>query len=412
MSSASAAAAAALNAFITIVENPGSGGPGPLAGVPVAVKDLIETAGIRTTAGSAVLRDYVPRRDAAVVRALRRAGAVIAGKTNTHEFAYGTTNDNPHYGPTRNPWDLALSTGGSSGGSAAAVAAGLVPLALGTDTAGSIRIPAALCGAVGLKPTTGLVSTRGVIPLSATLDCVGPIAATVAMARRALQVLTGKPLPRGARVRGTKIGVPEHYAFDRVHPDIERAVRGALRALEALGCVLETVRIPELDECARIGIAITRSEAAAWHRRWYPARAAEYGADVRAKLEEGTKLRAVDYLAALDDRARVQRALRRVLQRVDVLAGPTVPVPAFPNAGAPLADTYRLTYPWNIAFLPAVTVPCGFTSERLPAGLQLAAAPRAEGRLLALAAAYEEARGPWPLPPLPMLAKQGRPGEN
>ena len=393
------AAAEYLNAFITIVDDPGTGGPGPLSGVPVAVKDLIGVRGLRTTAGSAILKDHVSRADAAAVRALKRAGAVIVGKTNTHEFAYGTTNDNPHYGATRNPWNPALSTGGSSGGSAAAVAAGLVPLALGTDTAGSIRIPAALCGAVGLKPTTGLVSTQGVIPLSPTLDCVGPIAQTVELARRALEAMTGRALEWGG-IGGLRIGVPEHWVFDRVHPDVEAAVRQALGVMERLGCVLETVTIPELAECERIGIAIVRPEAGAWHRKWFPSRAAEYGADVRGKLAAGQALPAKDYLVAQEDRERVRKALRRVLKRVDLLAGPTVPVPAFPNSAAPIADTYRLTYPWNITFLPAVTVPCGFTSAGLPVGLQLAGAPRSEARLLAAAAAYEDARGPWPLPTL------------
>ncbi len=402
------AAAEYLNAFITIVDDPGTGGPGPLSGVPVAVKDLIGVRGLRTTAGSAILKDHVSRADAAAVRALRRAGAVIVGKTNTHEFAYGTTNDNPHYGATRNPWNPALSTGGSSGGSAAAVAAGLVPLALGTDTAGSIRIPAALCGAVGLKPTTGLVATTGVIPLSSTLDCVGPIAQTVELARRALEAMTGEALET-AGISGLRIGVPEHWVFDRVHPDVEAVVRQALRAMERLGCALETVTIPELAECERIGIAIVRPEAATWHRKWFPSRAAEYGADVRVKLAAGQALPATDYLVAQEDRERVRKALRRVLKQVDLLAGPTVPVPAFPNSDAPIADTYRLTYPWNIAFLPAVTVPCGFTSAGLPVGLQLAGAPRSEARLLAAAAAYEEARGPWPLP---TLAQDPPPQQN
>lgn len=390
------AAAQALNAFITVADDPGPGGAGPLAGVELAVKDLIDVAGLPTTGGSRVYHT-VPRRDAACVRALRRAGAVIVGKTNTHEFAYGTTNDNPHFGATRNPWNPALSTGGSSGGSAAVVAAGIVPLALGTDTAGSIRIPSALCGAVGLKPTTGLVSTAGVIPLSPTLDCVGPIARTVDLARRALAALTGAPLPAEG-TPGLRIGVAEHFVFDRVHPDVAATVRQALGALERLGCAVTTITIPELAECERIGIAITRSEAAAWHRRFFPARAAEYGADVRAKLEFGQTVPARDYIVAQEDRERVRRALRNALKQVDVLAGPTVPVPAFPNASAPLADTYRLTYPYNIAFLPAITVPCGFTSAGLPVGLQLAGAPRSEARLLALAAAYEESRGPWPRP--------------
>ena len=387
-----------LNAFITVIARPGAGGRGPLSGVLVGVKDLIETAGIRTTAGSRILATYVPRRDAAVVRALKRAGAVMAGKTNTHEFAYGTTNDNPHYGATRNPWNPSLSTGGSSGGSAALVGAGALSLALGTDTAGSVRIPAALCGAVGLKPTTGTVSTRGVIPLSPTLDCVGPIADSVAMAARALEVLTGRSLARAPGVRGLRIGVAEAFVFAGVHAEVERRVREALAALERLGCKLETVTIPELALCTETGVTITRAEAATWHRHWFPARAADYGADVRAKLEAGTRVTAKEYLTARETQVRIARALRRVLREVDLLAGPTVPVPAFPNANAPLAETYRLTYPFSIGLLPAITVPCGFTSAGLPVGLQLAGPPRSEARILAAAAAYEADRGPLPRP--------------
>ena len=390
-------AAERLNAFLATVENPATAArrtSDALLGVNVAIKDMIDVAGVTTTAGSVVLAGNVPKKDAVVVKRLRQAGALIVGKTNTHEFAYGTTNDNPHYGATRNPWNLELSTGGSSGGSAALVGGGLLDLALGTDTAGSIRIPSALCGAVGLKPTTGLVPTTGVIPLSQTLDCVGPIASSVAMARTAFEVLSGETV-EAVGVRGLTVGVPEDFVFDRVHPEVERRVREALAVLETLGCTIQTVRIPELFETARIGIAITRSEAAAWHRRWFPARAAEYGADVRAKLEQGTKLTAVEYLVALEDRARVEQALRKALKRVDVLAGPTTPMPAFRNSEAPVNDTYRLTYPYNIGFLPAITVPCGLTGDGLPVGLQLGGPPRGEARILALAHAFEVARGPF-----------------
>lgn len=389
-------AARPLNAFLATIENPETRRgrkKGALAGVPVAVKDLIGVAGVTLTGGSAILKGHHCTRDATVVKRLRDAGAVIIGKTNTHEFAYGTTNDNPHYGATRNPWNLDLSTGGSSGGSAALVGAGLLDLALGTDTAGSIRIPAALCGAVGLKPTTGVVPTTGVIPLSRTLDCVGPIASSVAMARRAFEVLSGEKAPK-RRVKGLTIGVAEDFVFDRVHPDVERRVREALAVCEKLGCTVKTIRLSELFEAARVGIAITRAEAAAWHRKWFPARAAEYGADVRAKLEAGTRLPALEYLVAQEDRERLQRALRRTLRGVDVLAGPTTPMPAFRNAVAPVNDTYRLTYPYSVGFLPAVTVPCGLTGDGLPVGFQIGGPPHAEMVILALAEAYEAARGP------------------
>ena len=195
-------------------------------------------------------------------------------------------------------------------------------------------------------------------------------------------------------IRGVVIGVAEQAVFDRVHPDIEARVREALRVMERLGCVLKEVRVPPFADCSRIGIAITRSEAATWHRKWYPARAAEYGPDVRAKLAEGMAVTAKDYLVALEDR----EVYRKAFRGADLFAGPTVPVPAFPNSAVPIADTYRLTYPWSIAGLAAITVPCGLTADRLPAGFQLAG--RDDALVLAAAEAYELARGPWPAPPI------------
>ena len=433
----------ALNAFITITADTAladarvagaelaSGlARGPLHGVSVAIKDLIATQGVRTTAGSRILGRWVPRRDAAAVWLLRLAGAILVGKTNTHEFAFGTTNDNPHYGAVKNPWNPALTSGGSSGGSAVAVAAGLVPLALGTDTAGSIRIPAALCGAVGLKPTYGLISTRGVVPLSHTLDTVGPIGRTVEDVARAMAALTPEgvrgrmsgvrentspsdtrhPTPDTASFKGLTIGVPEHYVFDRVDPEVERAVREALRAMAAAGAIVRTLEIPELEGCMDVGIAIVRPEALAFHSRWYPERAGDYGEDVARSLEAARDIAARDYLAARRRRREIARAVRRALEAVDLLAGPTVPILAFPNADAyrpvlaggelPRHALTRLTYPFSLSRLPAISVPCALSASGLPIALQLAAGPRQEAQLLAAARAFEEIRGPWKEPPL------------
>jgi aspartyl-tRNA(Asn)/glutamyl-tRNA(Gln) amidotransferase subunit A len=433
-----------LNAFITVTaeealaeaqvaeqEIKGGVSRGPLHGVPIGIKDLIATQGTRTTAGSRILKDWVPRRDASVVWMLRTAGAVLAGKTNTHEFAFGTTNDNPHYGAAKNPWNTALTTGGSSGGSAAAVAAGLLPVALGTDTAGSIRIPAALCGAVGLKPTYGLIPTTGVVPLSKTLDTVGPIARTADDARVAFEAMTGGP-ESGARgpgsggggvgpgprtpvsgsrftFRGLTVGVPETYVFDRVDREVEQGVREALRAIEKAGATIKIVSIPELERCWEAGIHIVRPEALAFHRRWYPERASDYGEDVARSLEAAKDIPASTYLAARGSRRQIARALRRILREVDLLAGPTVPILAFPNADAyrpvlpggelPRHALTRLTYPFSLSRLPAITVPCALSASRLPIGLQLAAGPRQEGLLLAAARSFEEIRGRWPEPP-------------
>jgi aspartyl-tRNA(Asn)/glutamyl-tRNA(Gln) amidotransferase subunit A len=430
----------ALNAFITITaaaateearvaerELAAGVSRGPLHGVPVGIKDLIATQGTRTTAGSAILRRWVPTQDAPVVWMLRLAGAVLVGKTNTHEFAFGTTNDNPHYGAVRNPWDPALTTGGSSGGSAAAVAAGLLPVALGTDTAGSIRIPSALCGAVGLKPTYGLIPSRGVVPLATTLDTVGPIGRTAADVAMAMRALTGpgdreagsgdgapEPGARGGgpgfTFKGVTIGVPEHYVYDRVDPEVEQGVREALRALAAAGAEVRPIEIPALERCWEVGISIVRPEALAFHSRWYPRRAADYGEDVVRSLEAAVDIPARVYLAARRTRRTIARAVRAALRDVDLLAGPTVPLVAFPNADAfrpvlaggelPRHALTRLTYPFSLSRLPAISVPCGLSTRRLPIGLQLAAGPRQEALLLAAARAFEAIRGPWPEPPV------------
>ena len=397
----------------------------PLHGECVAVKDLIATQGTRTTAGSKILGAWVPTEDAAVVWALREAGAVLVGKTNTHEFAFGTTNDNPHYGATRNPWNPALTTGGSSGGSAAAVVAGLVTVALGTDTAGSIRIPAALTGCVGFKPGYGALPTRGVVPLSRSLDTVGPLGRTVGDVRRAWEALmlgvggrvkgvgesapdTPHPTPHTRSLRGLRIGVPESYVFDRVDPEVEAGVHDALRAMADAGAEVRTVSVPDLAGCVDVGIAIVRPEARAFHRRWYPERAADYGDDVAKALESALEVTPAAHVAAKKTRAAIGRALRRVLREVDVLAGPTVPILAFPNADAfrpvlpggelPRHALTRLTYPFSLSRLPAISIPCTLSRHHLPIGLQLAAGPGQEWRLLAVAEAFEGIRGPWPEP--------------
>ena len=389
----------ALNAFITIAGDRGTGGRE--TGIPYAIKDLIATRGIRTTAGSRILAEWVPTRDAAIVAGMRKAGYTSIGKTNTHEFAWGTTNDNPHYGATRNPWAPHLTTGGSSGGSAAAVAAGIVPLALGTDTAGSVRIPAALCGCVGFKPGWGRIATAGVIPLAPTLDTVGFLAATVAEVQRAFG--------RRGTGRARTIGVLEAHAFERSDPGVVRAVEDALRLLERQGARIRRLAIPALDDVVPIGTTLGRFEALQYHRRWYPERRAEYGPDVARNLDSASDVTRRQYEAARAGRRHLSRLLRRVLEEVDLLAGPTVPIRAFENRVAwepvlpggelPRFALTRLTYPWSLSRLPAITVPCGL-AEGLPVGLQLATAAGREAHLLAAAAAYEAARGPWPAPPV------------
>ena len=393
----------ALNAWITRLPEPAARGP------RFAVKDLIATRGVRTTAGSRILADWVPQRSAPVVRALEAAGWVMTGKTNTHEFAFGTTNDNPHYGAARNPWYRSLTTGGSSGGSAAAVAAGEVPMALGTDTAGSVRIPAALCGCVGFKPGWGVVPARGVIPLAPSLDTVGFLSATVADSARAFAAVKGG-VPEGeGRLSGLRVGIIEAHAFDRVEDDIVASIEAALRLLESRGARIRRIASSAFADVMEVGVPLVRSEAWKYHRQWFPERRDEYGPDVARSLDAASKLTAADYRGARRGRAAMERAARRLLREVDVLAGPTVPVTAFPNRVAfepvapggdlPRFALTRLTYPYSLSRLPAISVPSGLSGRRLPIGLQLAAGPGRERFLLGVAAAYEAARGAMPRPP-------------
>src|SRR5277367_5997096 len=274
---------------------------GPLHGVPISLKDNIYTAGIRTTAGSKILKDFIPKEDAAVAAQLKNAGAVIVGKTNMHEFAYGGTSNNPHYGAVHNPWDLSRISGGSSGGSAAALAAGLCYGSIGTDTGGSIRIPASLCGVVGLKPGIGRVSADGVIPLSPTLDFVGPLARTVQDVALLFSAISNKiknehvalpgrfPSPRKRRMR---LGIPREFFFDVLSPEVNTAFHDSLRVLEKHGAKLISVSVPLLAETEDAGNQIAWAEATQYHQRqgWYPARSADYGEDVRSRLEMGTKV--------------------------------------------------------------------------------------------------------------------------
>ena len=398
-----------LNAFITVTAERAHLAPaegGLLAGVPFAVKDLVATAGVRTTAGSKILADWVPKRDAPVVRALEAAGGRCVGKTNTHEFAFGTTNDNPHYGATKNPWNTALTTGGSSGGSAAAVAAGIVPMAVGTDTAGSVRIPAALCGCVGFKPGRDTISRRGVVPLSRSLDTVGFLGATVHDTGIAFCAATGCAHPAHLiSLKGVVVGVPDHYVYERVNGAIVEAVERALRTMERQGAVIRRIKIPSLAKCPEIGLPIVRCEARVFHARWFPKRRADYGADLVKSLEAAEDITVREYLGAQQARRRLTRTLRSVLEDVNLLAGPTVPILAFPNKDAykpiladgelPRHALTRLTYPFSLSRLPAISIPCDLSPGGLPIGLQLAAGPGREAWLLSVANGYEKARGEW-----------------
>ncbi len=395
---------------------------GPLHGIPISLKDNIYTKGIRTAAGSKILKDFIPQHDAKVVIQLKEARAVILGKTNMHEFAYGVTSNNPHYGPVHNPWDLARISGGSSGGSAAAVAAGLCYGSIGTDTGGSIRIPAALCGVVGLKPTFGRVSVKDVIPLSPHLDCVGPLARTTADAAIMLDPIfvRGKGEPslqsatKSSRKGRFRLGLPKTYFSDVISPEVEFMFERALRLLQKSGSNLKEVSIPLLSETEDAGNQIAWAEATHYHQQagCFPARAADYGEDVRARLEIGAKVSATAYLRAMEVRNSFIEHFHAAMAgaNVDALAVPTTPIAA-PMIGEETtlvsgdkhptrALLLRLNRPANLAGLPAVSVPCGFTPEGLPVGFQLIGAVTDEHLLLQIAKLFELACPARSRPPL------------
>lgn len=364
----------------------------PLLGVPLAIKDLFATQGVRTTAGSRILRDWLPARDATMVARLRAAGAVLLGKLNLHEFAYGVTNGNPHWGVARNPWDETRIPGGSSGGSAIAVVRGLCAGTLGTDTGGSIRIPAALCGCVGLKPTFAAVPLDGVVPLAGTLDHAGPITRTVADARLLFEVIAGVRLGRAPRLRGLTVGVPDRFFFEQVEPGILRRVRAAIAALKEEGLVVQNIDLPDVGLSTTTQLVTIRAEASAFHARWIRTQPRAYGPDVRVRLQLGSLVSASDYLLAQRARERMGEALRQAFTKVDLLAVPTVPMVAsvigerqvrWGRGEEPVDGALvRLTSPFNLTGAPALSVPCGF-SRGLPVGLQLVARWGQESILLA-----------------------------
>jgi aspartyl-tRNA(Asn)/glutamyl-tRNA(Gln) amidotransferase subunit A len=385
---------------------------GPLHGIPISLKDNFYTKDVRTTGGSKILRDFVPLHDAPVVSALKKAGVVILGKTNMHEFAYGVSTDNPHFGPVRNPWDRERIAGGSSGGSAAALAAGLCYGSIGTDTGGSIRIPAALCGVVGLKPGLGRVSDKYVIPLSPTLDFVGPLARTVNDAALLLEPIfvrgknEGKLLPgRSGSARGPKrsLGIPKEFFLEVLDALVEAAFQSALRILEKSGVRLKDISIPQIRETEDAGAQIALAEAAVYHQQagWYPERAEDYGEDVRLRLELGTKITAVKYLRAREFRESFKAIFHGAMAAngIDAVVAPTTPIAA-PRIGeetvqikgaehATRALLLRLNRPANLLGVPAISVPCGLTKDGLPVGLQLIADWTDEPLLLEIARKLE-----------------------
>jgi aspartyl-tRNA(Asn)/glutamyl-tRNA(Gln) amidotransferase subunit A len=388
---------------------------GPLHGIPIGLKDLFDMRGVRTTAGSPVYENYVPAQDSAVVEKLEGAGAVIVGKLNLHELAYGITSSNPHYGAVHNPWILDRIPGGSSGGSGAAVAADLVFAAMGSDTGGSIRVPAAFCGTVGLKPTYGRVSRFGTIPLAFSLDHMGPLTRDVRDAGIVLNLIAGfdardassarravpdhVPAP-GCSIRGVRIGLPETFFFERLEAEVDSAVRGAVARAASLGAEIIPIDLPEIAALNAVGQIILLAEAAALMQPHLENRE-RFGADVLELLQQGGLLPATDYINAQRLRRKLCQQFRPLWKSVDCLTIPSTPMTA-PRIGETAihlggaeekvrAAATRFMRPFNVLGLPAVSIPCGLSATGLPIGLQIAGPAFHESLILRVAAALEDA---------------------
>ena len=426
-----------LNCFITVLADSAiraaaesekrikEGNPlGPLDGVLIAIKDLIYIDGVRCTAGSKILANNVASYDAAVIKKLKAAGAVLIGTTNLHEFAAGVTNINPHYGPVRNPWDAARISGGSSGGSAAAVAAGMAPASVGTDTGGSVRIPAALCGVVGLKPTYGRVSRLGVVPLSSSLDTVGVLTTSAWDACALLQTIAGHDKEDMATAESEvpdffaemslplssgRVGVPRSFFRDRLDPAVEDNFSSFTSRLKDIGCSLADADLDFLDSAYDMWLPIRKAEATSFHLRWLQSSPELYGEDVRKLLEEGVDVRAIDYVGAVNARPSFMEKFSQAMGRFDFLALPCTGVPAPPLdrpsvsiRGRPVdirSALIRPSIPFNYIGCPVVSIPSGLVGG-LPVGVQLVGRLFDEAGLLRLVRSYEERFGPFPVPKL------------
>jgi aspartyl-tRNA(Asn)/glutamyl-tRNA(Gln) amidotransferase subunit A len=398
---------------------------GPLHGIPISFKDLYDTKGMLTTAGSKIMRDRIPAEDATSVAKLRAAGAIILGKTNLHEFAFGSTTQNPHFGGTRNPYDTNRIPGGSSGGSAAAVAADMCIASTGSDTGGSIRTPSALCGTVGLKPTYGRVSLHGIVPLAWSLDHVGPMTKCVRDAAIMLSAMAGydpkdpasanEKIPGFSRtirndVKKLKIGIDPSFCFSGVDQEIADTIQNALQLLEGLGARIVEVNLPNIELTSVAESIIITTEAAAYHEANLRSRAADYGEDVRALLEGGSVFSAVHYIKAQRLRRMIQQEFAEAFKKIDLFAMPSAPVAA-PAIGAETVSMagmetdlsmalIRFACPSNLTGLPAISVPCGRSQDGLPIGLQLVGRAFDEATVLRTAFTLEANSEPLPKPRL------------
>jgi aspartyl-tRNA(Asn)/glutamyl-tRNA(Gln) amidotransferase subunit A len=388
----------------------------PLLGIPITLKDNLWTRGIPTTAGSKILHDFAPAVDSTVARKLARAGAILLGKTHLHEFAYGITNHNAHYGPAHNPWALDRISGGSSGGSAVAVAAGLCAASVGTDTGGSIRVPSAMCGVVGIKPTFGRVSVFGTVPLAPSFDHVGPLARSVPDAASLLGLLAGRdsldPASSAHRVedyraalrkplRKFRLGRPREHYWEKLDDEVRRVTEAAVRDIEKNGAVVREISLPHVRESNEAATNMSLAEARRVHESagYFPGSAAEYTEEVRQRIEAGGEVSAIKYLEGLEMRKRMRAEFDAALREVDAIVAPTVPVPAPPISAEYVQiggeqvgirpALVGMNRPANFTGHPAISVPCGFTRCGLPVGLQLIGRSFDEATLLRIAFAYE-----------------------
>jgi aspartyl-tRNA(Asn)/glutamyl-tRNA(Gln) amidotransferase subunit A len=383
----------------------------PLHGIPIALKDVFETVSVLTTAGTPFCEDYVPEQNSYVAARLQKAGAILLGKLNMHEWAFGVINDNAHYGTTRNPWDMTRSTGGSSGGSGAALAAGMCAGSFGSDTRGSVRIPAALCGVVGLKPTYGRISLRGVLPLSHSLDHVGPMARTVKDCAMLLQATAGydakDPLSLDVPTRdymevfdggieGWRVGVAVDDYFSEASAEVRTLVEQATDVLKDLGAQVREVDMSFMRASRQMSRVILSSDAAALHQERVLNEPDRFAPDVLARLREGLQYTAADYSNARLTQAFLRQQLNALFEQFEILVTPTVPMiaPRFDKVDElndARANLSAFTAPFNMVGVPAISIPCGFTPTGLPVGLQLVARMWDESRLLRAARAYEAA---------------------
>ncbi|WP_080875221.1 Asp-tRNA(Asn)/Glu-tRNA(Gln) amidotransferase GatCAB subunit A [Oceanobacillus timonensis] len=383
---------------------------GPLHGIPIGIKDNYYTEGIRTTVGSKLFADFTPRKNATTVEKLLGAGGIMLGKQNLHELAAGSTGTNPFFGDTRNPWDIRYMPGGSSGGGTASLAAGLATLATGTDTFGSIRLPAAMCGVYGLKPTYGLVSTYGVFPSAMSLDTAGPMARSISDLALMLHYMAGydandpvslkvsipdytENLNKG--IKGVKIGIPTYY-LEGLNPDVEKLFHQAIATLRSLGAEIKEIVIPELDMSTVTGYVTVTGEASALHHKWLQTHAEDYSADIRTFFLAGTLTNTPQYIQAQQARRKIVEGFQKAFKDVDILLGPTIPMITSAYSEQWVDQNLEVirrclpfTVPVNLTGTPSLSVPMGLDSKGLPSGMQFIGKPLSEKLLLQAGNAWE-----------------------